>query len=166
MTLDFPNMPEVSGESEFVLDKMLDSVDNDSLPWQHVILANNRADTVTPAYAGFGLPNASWHFSTVTWTAPNGGELLWDLYLAAGNWQIEWFSDKRSDYGIQETRWDGASYDSVDHYAATRTRFVHKWTKNNVPRGWHSVGRKVNGKNASSTNYLMTFSAMILTRLT
>ena len=165
--MSFTTPPKISATSEFpVAGAPLSAVHSDLLPRQICVCGFNPPDQEV-GVAGL-IANGTWWFSIVRWCTGLTGLMAYDFILSAGTWRYEWFSDKRNDYGIQVATIDGVDIgDQVDHYAATRVRFVSRVEDIVIPTtGRYRVGRRTTGKNAASSNDLLTMSALIMTRVT
>lgn len=161
---DFPARPTVAVGNTTTRPEWL--LDNDCLPWNHFVSAAATFDLMSGTLGAAKLYNSAWYFSLLSWTTTNAGEVGWDIYVAAGSWRMEWYRDKRGDYGIVQYKVDGTNVGSTfDKYAATRVRTVDHISAMTLARGWHRFSSYVTGKNASSTGYLNVVSGLALVRV-
>jgi len=139
-------------------------LDNDLLPWHHFVTGANMPDHTFGTVGGLRVANNLWYFGVINWTTTINAEIAYDFYLGAGTWRMEWYCDKRGDYGNIRLLVDGVTKETVDHYAATRVRFVRRVDGIVLTQGWHRFMMRCIGKNAASTAYVMVFSGLSLTR--
>lgn len=164
----FLSAPVISGSRREASSLKAYMIENDLLPWHHFWNALQNYDSIGAASPGLENQNflqGGWWFSSLTWGAGIGFSINVDFYVAAGTWKIEWFTDKRSDYGVCRLTIDGVEIGTaVTHYQASgASLFVQSETGNVLTRGWHRFGLKVTALGAGG-GARMVASGVGLTR--
>lgn len=145
-------------------------IDNDLLPYTHIITAHSFLDVFLGNGAGAQRTHVpGFHFSVIAWTTlQTTGEMGWTVPLAAGTWTAQWFTGKRNDYGITQFRVDGVQSGATqDLYVNNAAHQPQVFLRAGLvlAAGEHTFTMKQNGtKNAASTAYLQVISGLALTR--
>lgn len=97
--------------------------------------------------------------------ADNGDYMEWEFLVDAGTYRLDALIQQGVDRGIFDFAVDGSSLGTVDGYAAATTRNVlASFTGATLAAGHHTVRVTANGKNASSTDYVIALHTITLTR--
>lgn len=104
---------------------------------------------------------ASRYFSN----AAQDASVAWDVLLGAGTWTIALLHDTGTDRGIYTVKIDGSSVGTIDGYAASGAAARSSLTGVAVASsGLKRVSLVMSTKNASSTGYRASVSALLFTR--
>ena len=91
---------------------------------------------------------------------PDGTRAISPLYAKEGLYDYGFYLSRRPDGGIVELLLDGKLLRSIDTYHATDTDVISTYFSTRMQQGDNKITLKVNGKNAASSGYKMTFHAI------
>ena len=95
----------------------------------------------------------------------NGDRINYTIGFAKGTYTFNILSWSNANWGILEVLIDGVSKGTVDQYSAALNRQVrYSIAGIAITSGSHQVSIKVNGKNASSSDYIIGYNAMSFSR--
>jgi len=111
--------------------------------------------------------NNSFPFNGILYnsTSANGDNCTWKVALDAGTYNLYTMYTKGGGLGILQILLDGTEIDSIDEYNGVALNNLVKITSFNVAtKGIKALKANCNGKNASSSGYQLTISAIQIER--
>jgi len=134
----------------------------------HICLDLNSFTAVAGAWA-LGASSSYYFYATVSnSTAPaNGDKISFKIYLASGIYKIYHLGTKNSNQGILQFALDGADVHSIDQYNATLVNNSSTSSSNiSIARaGLYTLTMYANGKNASSSSYVVSAHQVAFVRV-
>lgn len=134
--------------------------DFNQFPQRAFILAATGLSTATATLTIDTAQVLNSYWGVVAANANDGDEITWSVWLAAGTYTIEKVGVEASTRGKLDWTMDGASLTSgEDWYNAATTHNVSKSNSVSIyGNGYHVLKSKVNGKNASSSDFTVQLS--------
>lgn len=133
----------------------------------HICLDLNSFTAVQGTWA-LGASSSYYFYATVSnSSSANGDKISFKIYLASGIYKIYHLGTKNANQGILQFALDGADVHNIDQYNATLINNSSSSSANiNVSRaGLYTLTLYVNGKNASSTNYVVSAHQVAFVRV-
>ena len=97
--------------------------------------------------------------------ADDGDWVEWDVLVDSGTYTVTMVYGSAPNRGIHDVKVDGTSLGTVDGYTAGTIRNnVASFTGVALAAGHHTIRVAINGKNASSSDYLLDVQVITLTR--